>query len=492
MNYFRWRFLMSMTPASNDYFERVAGDWDKLQAGYFTDAVREAAIRKAYLRPEMVAADVGAGTGFIAAGLAPLVEKVYVLDGSPQMLAVAKRNLLAFSNLEFREADGLALPLPDGSVDAAFANMYLHHIPEPLAAIRELWRILRPGGRLVITDMDAHPYAWLKEEMADVWQGFERSQIYAWFEEAGLVNVIVDDTQQTCQATKQQTTQGDANMNEARINIFVASGTRRISGMREAVQREYGATAESGASCCTPDGESASCACSTSQNPTEQLIQIDMDTEAGFIAAYSVEERAQAPAEAVEITLGCGNPTAMAGLQSGETVLDIGSGGGLDAILAAHQVGLEGKVIGVDMTPAMLERARRAAEQAGITNVSFRQGMAEALPVEAGSVDVVISNCVINLTEDKGKVFREAFRVLKDGGRLEVSDILSDRAFPIERSQNLSDWASCVSGALPEAEYLDLVKAAGFENILVRRSASQQVDGDVRVYSAQVSARKPG
>jgi arsenite methyltransferase len=481
---------MSMTPASYEYFEKVAEDWDQLQAGFFRDAVRDVAIRKAYLRPEMVAADVGGGTGFIASGLAPLVSKVYVLDGSPKMLATAQRNLQAFDNLEFRAADGLALPLPDGSVDAAFANMYLHHIPEPLQAIREMVRILRPGGRLVITDMDEHPYAWLKDEMADVWQGFDRGQMRTWFEEAGLVNVIVDDTQQTCQSESQEEVNDESQNMKANVSIFVASGTRKISGVREAVQEGYGAIAESRTSCCGPAESSNSCACS-SQDPVEELIQIDMDPGTNFISGYSTEEQAQAPAEAVEITLGCGNPTAMAGLHSGETVLDIGSGGGLDSFLAARRVGPSGKVIGVDMTPAMLERARRSAEKSGLNNVSFRYGLAEALPAEDGSVDVVISNCVINLSEDKGKVFREAFRVLKAGGRLEVSDVVSDRAFPIEQRQNYADWTGCVSGALPEAEYLDLIKSAGFENPAVRRSASQDVNGDVSVYSAQISARKP-
>jgi arsenite methyltransferase len=482
---------MSMTPASSEYFERVAGQWDRLQAGYFRDAVREAAFRKAYLRPEMVAADVGAGTGFITAGLAPLVQKVYVLDGSPHMLAVARHNLQIFDNLEFKLADGLALPLPDGSLDAVFANMYLHHIPEPLAAIRELARVLRPGGRLVITDMDAHPYAWLKEEMADVWQGFERAQIQAWFEAAGLVNVIVDDTRQTCQASAQQTSTSDARLEEANISIFVASGTRRMSGMRLAVQAEYGAAAEGRSGCCAPQDDPLSASCCTSQGSAEGLIQIAENPQTAFIPGYSPAERAQAPAEAAEFSLGCGNPTAMAGLKVGETVLDIGSGGGLDAFLAARQVGPEGKVIGVDMTPAMLRRASQAAEKAGIANVSFRYGLAEDLPVEDSSVDVIISNCVINLAEDKGKVFRQAFRALKAGGRLEVSDVLSDRAFPSQSLQNPGEWAGCVSGALPEAEYLDLVRAAGFADITVRRSLSQGLSGDVRVYSAQVSARKP-
>src|SRR5512133_2502805 len=189
---------MSMTEASSEYFQQVAGSWDQISAGYFGTAVREAAIAKAYLRPEMVVADIGSGTGFVAAGLAPLVKRVYVVDGSPAMLEVAKKNLSAFSNIEYHEADGASLPFPEDSLDAVFANMYLHHCPDPLAAIQEMVRVLRPGGRLVITDMDAHPYAWLKEEMADVWQGFDRDQLRAWFKATGLVNVIVDRTGQSC------------------------------------------------------------------------------------------------------------------------------------------------------------------------------------------------------------------------------------------------------------------------------------------------------
>ena len=165
------------TNSSSEYFEKIASDWDEISAGYFGPAVRQAAIRRAFLRPEMAVADIGSGTGFLAAGLAPLVKRVYVVDGSPAMLEVARKNLSQFENIEYHEADGLTLPFPDESLDAVFANMYLHHTPDPLAAIREMVRVLRPGGRLVITDMDAHPYAWLKDEMADVWQGFERDQI---------------------------------------------------------------------------------------------------------------------------------------------------------------------------------------------------------------------------------------------------------------------------------------------------------------------------
>ncbi len=162
--------------------------------------MREAAIHKAYLHPEMIVADVGAGTGFMTAGLAPLVRRVHVIDGAQAMLDVARKNLAAFGNLEFHQADGLSLPLPDGSLDAAFANMYLHHCPDPLAAILEMVRTLRPGGRLVLTDMDTHDHEWFKAEMADVWLGFDRAQIRAWFEQAGLVNVIVDCTGESCHA----------------------------------------------------------------------------------------------------------------------------------------------------------------------------------------------------------------------------------------------------------------------------------------------------
>jgi arsenite methyltransferase len=486
---------MSVTPASAEYFERVAGQWDSLRSSYFSEAVRVAAIRKAYLRPEMVVADVGAGTGFMTAGLAPLVRKVYVLDGSASMLAVARQNLKGFDNLVFQEVDGLSLPLADNSLDVAFANMYLHHMPDPLAAIRELARVLRPAGRLVITDMDSHPYEWLKEEMADVWLGFERSQIRRWFEQAGLVNIIVASSGESCQAKPEKPALQDTAQREANISVFVATGTRRIPGVKDMVRADYGAAAEGKRGCCSPgEATGGSGSCCTSESGANQLIQIQDETDVGFIpdySGYTLEEQAQVPVEAAEISLGCGNPTAMAGLKPGEVVLDIGSGGGMDAFLAARQVGPAGKVIGVDMTPAMLARARHSAESAGLLNVEFRYGQAEDLPVQDETVDVVISNCVINLTEDKGKVFAEIFRTLKPGGRLEVSDVLTDRSFPIDLLQDPSNWPGCVVGALPEREYLDLVEQAGFREAVVRRSASYDVESDVRIYSAQVSARKP-
>jgi SAM-dependent methyltransferase len=222
----------------------------------------------------------------------------------------------------------------------------------------------------------------------------------------------------------------------------------------------------------------------------DTLISLDEVESIQFTPGYSGAEQAQVPAEASEISLGCGNPTALAGLKPGEVVLDIGSGGGMDAMLAARQVGPTGQVIGVDMTPAMLERARRAAQKAGLPQIEFRQGQAESLPVEDSSVDAILSNCVINLCEDKGLVFREAYRVLKPGGRLEISDMVTSGPLPTEMVADPSAWPGCVTGALPEQEYLDLVSQAGFKDVHLLRSASGGNMAGVRVYSLELSASK--
>jgi ubiquinone/menaquinone biosynthesis C-methylase UbiE len=480
---------MSMTQESSHYFQQVAGDWDSLRSRYFGVALRDAAIARAYLRPEMVVADVGAGTGFLAAGLAPLVRRVYVVDGSPAMLEVARQNLAGSDNVDYHEADGLSLPFPDESLDVVFANMYLHHLTDPLAGIREMARVLVPGGRLVFADMDAHPYAWLKEEMADAWQGFEREQVRGWLAEAGLVNRIVAGAGCDCCAESANPALVDERQREAKISVFVATGTRRMA-MREAVRDNYAAIAEAGSSCgCSTDAEGSCCG---SGSPGEDCCGGAAAESGPPAGSYSPVELSDAPQEAAEFSLGCGNPIALAGLKPGEVALDIGSGGGLDSFLAAARVGPAGRVIGVDMTPAMLERARATAERNGIHNVEFRQGYAEALPVEEGSVDVIFSNCVINLSEDKGQVFQEAFRALKPGGRLEVSDIVTAGAMPLELRANAAGWAECVTGALPEAEYLELIAQAGFTDVTTRRRTSAGQAGGVAVYSAIVAARKPG
>ncbi|MGA9350783.1 MAG: arsenite methyltransferase [Anaerolineae bacterium] len=206
---------------------------------------------------------------------------------------------------------------------------------------------------------------------------------------------------------------------------------------------------------------------------------------------YTPTDLAGLPPEAAGLSLGCGNPVALASLRPGEVVLDIGSGAGLDVFLAARQVGLTGKAIGLDMTGAMIQRASQAAEQAGFRNIEFRLGDAEEMPLPDESVDVIISNCVINLTLDKGRVFREAYRVLRPGGRLMISDIVTDKPLPESVRSDSEEWARCVGGAIPDEEYTRLIAQAGFETVLCIHGLNFHQVGDVRVYSVNVSAKKP-
>ena len=267
--------------------------------------------------------------------------------------------------------------------------------------------------------------------------------------------------------------------NRLSTSVFVATGTKKIIA-RDSVQASYAARALGAKNSCDP----ASGCCSPGVISLEDVGTVTWNS------GYSSVEKGEIPQDAVEISLGCGNPTAMANLRQGEAVLDIGSGGGIDAFLAAKRVGPSGSVLGVDMTPAMLQRARRAAEKGGFTNVKFRHGYAEKLPVEDSTIDVIISNCVINLTEDKGKVFREAYRVLKTGGRLEVNDMVFGGPILPSQRTSTAGWSECISGALPEGEYIDLVKQAGFKDISVRRSTSSGTSAGTPVYSVQLSAQK--
>ena len=180
---------------------------------------------------------------------------------------------------------------------------------------------------------------------------------------------------------------------------------------------------------------------------------------------YSADEAAGVPAEALQKSLGCGNPTALIDLQPGQTVLDLGSGGGIDVLLSARRVGPTGKVYGLDMTDEMLALARENQRRAGATNVEFLKGEIEAIPLPDASVDVVISNCVINLSSDKDQVLREAFRVLRPGGRFAVSDVVVRGEVPAEVRRSMELWVGCIAGALQETEYRAKLTAAGFESV---------------------------
>jgi arsenite methyltransferase len=224
------------------------------------------------------------------------------------------------------------------------------------------------------------------------------------------------------------------------------------------VREKYGqaalrVTSGEGASCCGPT------CCGGSEGTTLEQ-QVDPITS----NLYSSDETASLPETAVLASLGCGNPTALATLLEGETVLDLGSGGGIDVLLSAKRVGPAGKAYGLDMTDEMLDLARENARKAGATNVEFLKGQIEAIPLPDNSVDVVISNCVINLSGDKRKVLAEAYRVLRPGGRFAVSDVVVRGKIPAQVRRSLELWVGCVAGALEETEFLALLDEAGFQH----------------------------
>lgn len=256
--------------------------------------------------------------------------------------------------------------------------------------------------------------------------------------------------------------------------------------VRQAVRQRYARVAEQ---------EAEGCGCATECCATQ-------DSDAGtqsLAMGYSAEETAAVP-EGADMGLGCGNPRAIASLAPGETVLDLGSGGGFDCFLAARQIGEQGRVIGVDMTPEMVAKARANAERGGYDNVEFRLGEIEHLPVADASVDVIISNCVINLSPDKARVFAEAWRVLRPGGRLAIADVVARNALPAHIREDMALYTGCVGGASTVDEIEQMLRAVGFEDIHVRardesrafiRDWAPGTDIADRVVSASIEANRP-
>ena len=278
-----------------------------------------------------------------------------------------------------------------------------------------------------------------------------------------------------------------------------------LDEIRATVAARYGATAKAvadgaaTASCCGPAGESSGCCGAT--NETWDPITTDL---------YDAGQTAGLPAEALLASLGCGNPTALAELREGEVVLDLGSGGGIDVLLSARRVGPTGKAYGLDMTDEMLALAQENKAKAGATNVEFLRGHIEAIPLPSNSVDVIISNCVINLSGDKRKVLQEAFRVLRPGGRFAVSDVITRAGLPAAVKESMALWTGCVAGALEETEFVALLREAGFEDAGIEPTREYTRDDALaliagtgldpaladgvegRILSAFVRARKPG
>ena len=252
--------------------------------------------------------------------------------------------------------------------------------------------------------------------------------------------------------------------------------------VHETVRSHYGEIAKGSGSCCGTDG------CCSSPTASDAAV-----------LGYSSEEIASLPV-GVDLGLGCGNPLAIASIKEGETVLDLGSGAGIDCFLAARQLKGTGRVIGVDMTPEMIDRARDAARRGNYANVEFKLGMIEDLPVEDGQVDIIISNCVLNLSPDKPAVLRSSFRVLKSGGRLAISDVVATAELPDEVKQDLALYAGCVAGAPFIGELEQWLKEAGFVDVSIRPREESRTfintwspgrDAGDYVVAAIIEARKP-
>src|SRR5882757_3899247 len=269
----------------------------------------------------------------------------------------------------------------------------------------------------------------------------------------------------------------DADLREQVRERYAAAATAVTLGgtNSEAVEAE---------GCCGPSAsESGSCCSAGSCAP--ESVQVDDTFGVGM---YSVDEQDALPPEALAASLGCGNPLAVAELRAGERVLDLGSGGGIDVLLSARRVGETGFAYGVDMTDEMLALARTNAEKAGASNVEFVKGTIEDVPLPDGAVDVVISNCVINLSTDKPAVFREAARVLRPGGRFAVTDIVADPGMDEETRRDMAQWTGCIAGALTEVEFRGELEVAGFEEVQVRETHRVHDQAGSAIIRARVPA----
>lgn len=265
--------------------------------------------------------------------------------------------------------------------------------------------------------------------------------------------------------------------------------------IRKAVRTHY-------ASAVASRPEAASCGCSSSG-----CCSSDSTSFSSVQKLYEDTDVNELPEEVTGISLGCGDPVSLAALQTGQTVLDLGSGGGIDCFLAGKKVGPEGHVIGVDMTPEMLDRARANKEKLGAENVEFRLGEIEHLPLADNSVDVIISNCVINLSTDKAQVFKEIYRALKPGGKMAVSDIVTNGELPADIKSDLSAWTGCVAGAWDIRDYLDVIQRAGLVNaqytpdyfddgVIAESMENAHKTADIQalkaaIFSARITAYKP-
>jgi arsenite methyltransferase len=299
----------------------------------------------------------------------------------------------------------------------------------------------------------------------------------SWFPRLGFVEVERDSVPDQVRSSQEFAEVCPVSAVVMAVDLAAAAD---VTSLKESVRRKYGEAAQAvsrgaTASCCGPSS------CCGGADEVWDPITSDL---------YAAAEAAQVPAEAMLASLGCGNPTALARLEAGQTVLDLGSGGGIDVLLSARRVGPTGKAYGLDMTDEMLELARSNQAKAGVTNVEFLKGDIESIPLPDNSVDVVISNCVINLAADKAQVLRETFRVLRPGGRVAVSDIVARREVPAPLRRSMELWVGCVAGALLDTEYERLLLDAGFTDVSLETTRAYRSE-DVRHFLESAALDTP-
>jgi arsenite methyltransferase len=432
-----------------------------------TTGFGEAVIQKAYLHPEYAVLLSGGVSGELLRQAASRAYKVFLMADASETLEEKLHKPGGLANVEVLQPAEVESQIPPESMDAVIAVIGPETGIQPLPFMKTMAALLRPAGRMVLIVNDPRPDEWKLDD----------SKLKTLMRKAELVNVLLH--------SEPEEKIGRAALETRGQDSFFLVGSKEVAGARSNVRKRYQSLAE-GSSCCDETdssccSSSSSCCCCTEE----------VDSTVTFNTGYAIEDIQPLPEESASLTLGCGNPISRANLQPGENVLDIGSGAGTDVLLAARIVGEKGKAVGVDMTPAMLERARLAASKGQFSNVEFKMGHAESLPLEDNTFDAVISNCVINLCEDKGRVFEEIFRVLRPGGRMVISDIVTDGDLPLEARLEAAGWAACISGALPHTEYLDLMEQAGFSVENVQQGISGGTLGDTRVYSLEITARKP-
>ena len=417
---------------------------------------------------------IGSSTGSMGLFVAPRAKKVVGVDLSEASLRFAERRAgqLGIVNIENKLGDAEALPWEDSSIDVVLSDCVINLVPDKQAAFKEIFRVLKENGTLVMADpVKNRPLNDTSDELlagciagAVAKEDYERMLEKAGFD--GVETINITDFAKTVFAGHEEKFDKyglDYVIVKARKpeKLNTSNGEKSLKSI---IREGYARIAQQGGSCCCGPA-------------SPQVISLKV--------GYNEEELKAVP-EGSNLGLGCGNPVALASINEGETVLDLGSGPGLDCFLAADRVGPKGKVIGVDMTPEMVMKARANAQKGDYENVEFRLGEIENLPVADNSVDVIISNCVINLSPDKKRVFEEAFRVLKPGGRMVVSDIVLLKELPDVIKSSVEAYVGCLSGAMLREDYLSALKTAGFKDVEILDETSFPVECMVNDPTAKV------